>query len=93
MEENDTLEKFDLPISSKEAKGENYQKVIEQLKSAGFRNISTEIQYDIITGWLSNDGDVEMITINGEKKFSAGDQYRADAEIVITYHTYRKYKP
>ncbi len=88
-----TLKKYAVPMSSKEAKGSNYQDVVKRFEEAGFELITIEVEYDIITGWLTDDGEVESVTVNGDKKFSEGDEYRADAEIVITYHTYKKNKP
>ena len=88
-----TLEKFPLPLSSKDAKGANYQDVMKSFKDAGFENIALEVEYDIITGWMTDDGEVKSVTVNGDNKFSAGNEYRADAEVIITYHTYRKNKP
>ena len=69
-------------MSSKGAKGANYQDVMEKFEEAGFENITLEVEYDIITGWITDDG-----------KFASGKEYRADAEVVITYHTYRSNKP
>lgn len=88
-----TLEKFPLPLSSKDAKGANYQDVMKSFKDAGFENIALEVEYDIITGRMTDDGEVKSVTVNGDNKFSAGNEYRADAEVIITYHTYRKNKP
>lgn len=88
-----TLEKISLPLSSKDAKGANYQDVMKSFKDAGFENIALEVEYDIITGWMTDDGEVKSVTVNGDKKFSAGSEYRADAVVIITYHTYRKNKP
>ena len=80
-------------MSSKEAKGANYKDVVDRFKDAGFENITLEVEYDIITGWMTDDGEVKSVVINDDKKFSSGKEYRADAEIVITYHTYRSNKP
>lgn len=88
-----TLERFPLPLSSKEAKGVNYQDVMKIFMDAGFENIALEVEYDIITGWMTDDGEVKSVTVNGDNKFSVGNEYRADAEVIITYHTYRKNKP
>lgn len=88
-----TLEKISLPLSSKDAKGANYQVVMKSFKDAGFENIALEVEYDIITGWMTDDGEVKSVAVNGDNKFSAGSEYRADAEVIITYHTYRKNKP
>lgn len=88
-----SLERYSVPMSSKEAKGTNYQDVIKKFKEAGFENVTLEVEYDIITGWITDDGEVKSVTVNEEGKFISGKEYRADAEVVITYHTYRKNKP
>ncbi len=81
------------PLSSKEAKGKNYEIVAKQFINEGFVNLKFNIEYDIITGWFTENGEIESVTINGDKKFSENDVYRIDAEIVITYHTYKSNKP
>ena len=80
------------PRSSKEIKGENYEDIIAEFKAAGFVNIRTIVKYDIITGWLTDDGEVESVTINGEKKYTEYEVFRPDAEIIVTYHTLRANK-
>ena len=80
------------PRPSKEMKGANYEDIVAEFESAGFANIQLVVKYDIITGWLTDDGEVESVTINGEKKFTEESEFRPDAEIVITYHTLRKNK-
>ena len=47
----------------------DYKTVLKLFKEAGFIDIKTQIKYDIITGWINSDGDIESITINGYKKF------------------------
>lgn len=79
-----------VPISSKSAKGENYEDIATAFEDAGFGNIVFVVKYDIITGWITDDGEIESITINGEKKFDDDAYYRPDAEVIITYHTLRK---
>ena len=81
------------PITSKEAKGTNYTDVMDKFKDAGFINVKTNIIYDIITGWVTDDGEVKSVTINGDEDFDTYDEYRPDAEVVITYHTYKKNDP
>lgn len=88
-----TLEKYSVPMSSKEAKGANYQDVMEKFEEAGFENITLEVEYDVITGWITDDEEVKSVTVNDDRKFASGKEYRADAEVVITYHTYRSNKP
>lgn len=88
-----TVELYSPPLTSKEAKGMNYLDVIDEFENAGFVNVTTVAEYDIVTGWLTDDGEVKSVTINGEKKFDSYDEYRLDAEVVITYHTLKKNKP
>lgn len=87
-----TVSVYSAPLSSKEAKGMNYQDVIRKFKKAGFTNISTSIKYDVITGWLTDNGEVKSVTVNGEK-IDLSDKFRPDAKIVVTYHALRKNKP
>ena len=88
-----TLKLYNAPITSKKAKGLNYVDVIKQYEDAGFINVKTVVEYDIITGWITDDGAVESITIDGKNNFDTYDKFRPDAEVVITYHTLKKNKP
>lgn len=88
-----SLELYNAPVTSKDAKGTNYNDVMDKFKDAGFVNVKTNVIYDIITGWVTDDGQVKSITINGDEDFDTYDEYRPDAEIVITYHTYKKNGP
>ena len=88
-----TVELYSPPLTSKGAKGMNYLDVIEEFENAGFVNVTTVVEYDIVTGWLTDDGEIKSVTINGEKKFDSYDKYRLDAEVVVTYHTLKKNKP
>ena len=87
-----TVEVYTPPLTTKDAKGMNYESVIEEFENIGFTNISINVEYDIIAGWLNNDGEVKSITINGDRRYDYSDQYRLDAEVVITYHTLRTNK-
>lgn len=71
----------------------NYIDAVEFLSARGFVEIQSEPIYDIITGWLKNDGEIETITIEGETDFEASSEFRPDAVVVITYHTLKKNKP
>ena len=88
-----TVELHSPPLTSKEAKGMCYLDVIEEFENAGFINVTTIVEYDIVIGWLTDDGKVKSVTINGEKEFDSYDEYRLDAEVVVTYHTLKKNKP
>lgn len=88
-----TVELYAPPLTSKEAKGMNYLDVIDEFENAGFVNVTTVVEYDIVTGWLTDDGEVKSVTINGDKKFDSYNEYRLDAEVVVTYRTLKKNKP
>ena len=45
-----------------------------------------------LKGWITDNGKVKSVTVNDDGKFASGKEYRADAEVVITYHTYRSNK-
>jgi hypothetical protein len=80
--------KVRMPKSAEELKGENYKDVITLLETTGFRNIKTEILYDLVTGWMTKDGEVERVSANGETDFHSGSKFPADAKIVVTYHAF-----
>ena len=88
-----TVKLYRPPIVLETAKEMSYQEVVNSFKDAGFTNVKLETKYDIITGWLTKDGEIESISINGKKEYDSYDKVRLDAEIIITYHTYRKNKP
>ncbi len=77
-----------VPSSSWEQTGENYLDVVAEFEAAGFTNIKVEAVTDLIFGWLTEDGEVESVSINGESSFSKDDWYPIDVEILITYHTF-----
>jgi hypothetical protein len=43
---------------------------------------------DLITGWVTKDGSIESVTIDGDADFKDGDKYYHDVEVVITIHTF-----
>ena len=82
-----------LPFSSNDYESKNYAEVLEDFEAAGFTNIKLEPIYDLITGWLTSDGEVEEISINGSTSFAKGEDYPKDAEIIIKYHTWESAEP
>jgi len=91
-ERNDKADgtRIEINSSSSEFKGKNYENVVTQLQKASFTNIKTEPLDDLVTGWLTKDGEVEQVEINGTTVFSANTSFLKDAKIVITYHTFPK---
>jgi Fe2+ transport system protein B len=82
--------RIEIPInySSTELAEKNYQDVVVELRKNGFINIKTEPKKDLVFGWLTKDGEVEHIEINGIDEFSRGTKFPEDARIIVTYHTF-----
>ena len=78
------------PITSKKAKGKQYKDILKQFKNSGFTNVKTEKIEDLVTGWLTKDGEVEEIKINANKDFKTTDEFEEDVEVIIKYHTFKK---
>ena len=73
-------------------KGKDYQKVVDEFESSGFTNIKLEKLDDLVTGWLTKDGEVESVSVDGDTGYSADAWYPADVEVIITYHTFPEKK-
>lgn len=86
----ETSDGIKMPFSSGVCKGDNYQDVISDLKNAGFTNIETEVLYDLVTGILTKDGEVEKVSVNGDAKYDPDARYPKDVKIVVTYHTFKE---
>lgn len=65
-----------------------YDSIKEQFESVGFTNIKCEPIDDLVFGWLTEDGEIESVTIGGSEEFDEYDSYAFDTEVVITYHTF-----
>lgn len=80
---------IEIPFSSSELEdGMQYTDAEEQFKNAGFTNIKLEKIEDLVTGWLTDDGEIEEISVNGDTEFSEGDEVEPDSNVVIRYHTF-----
>lgn len=79
--------KISAPISS-DFENLMHDEVIAKFKDAGFTNVKTEKIDDLIFGWLTEEGEVEEVTINGETTFSTSSRYPSDATVIILYHTF-----
>lgn len=82
-----------IPFSAKNAKGEQYQDIVEQLETAGFGNIVLSVDYDLITGWINGAGEAESVSIDGDMVFAQDSEHAVDARIEIVYHDFKKNKP
>lgn len=83
-----TIAVLELPISSEDVYGKNYKNLVDMFGAEGFTNIVLDPIDDLIFGWLTKDGDVEEVAINGNTSFAKGDEARASDKIVIRYHTF-----
>jgi len=74
--------------SSANYKGKNYKAVMDALQTAGFTDVKTDVLDDLITGWVTRDGSIEQVAINGDTDFTSNEWFPKDAKIIITYHTF-----
>ena len=82
----------DVPLSSKKIKGMNYNDIKQKLEDLGFVDIELKKDEDLIFGWIHKDGEIESISIDGNKNFDENYNTRIDSKIIITYHTYKSKK-
>lgn len=80
--------KIRVNYSTSDFEGSNYEEVISQLEKQGFTNIRTNPEEDLITGWITKNGEVEEVEIDGNSNFSSSSRFLPDVEIIITYHTF-----
>ncbi|CAN7531752.1 DUF4839 domain-containing protein [Rossellomorea sp. LjRoot5] len=76
------------PSGSSVQKGRDYEEVVNEFKEKGFKNMRTEKREDLVTGWLTKDGEVESVSVDGDQDYSSDEWYSNDVEVVITYHTF-----
>ena len=79
-----------VPVSAKDGRKMLCDELVSTLEEAGFVNITTEADRDLITGWITKEVSVEEISIGGDTKFSQNASFRPDVEIVITYHAFKE---
>lgn len=82
--------KINAPVESSEVSSSNYRDMVSQFKGAGFTNVSTREIDDLITGWITKEGEVEEVSIGGDTSFSTSDTFAVDAPVVVSYHTFPK---
>lgn len=76
------------PSGSSIQKGRNYQEVVKDFEEHGFTNIKTEKIEDLVTGWITKDGEVESVSIGGDTEYSPDVWYPSNVDVVISYHTF-----
>lgn len=88
-----TINEIRLPASSSDYENKLYTDVLDDFEAAGFTNVKLKIIYDLVAGWLTSDGEIEEILVNGSSSFTKGDVYPKDTEIIIAYHTWASDEP
>lgn len=76
------------PSGSSIMNGRDYESVVSDFEEHGFTNIKLEKIEDLITGWLTDDGEVERVTVGGDEDYSPDKWVPSDIEVVIYYHTF-----
>lgn len=87
---NENKDEAKTPSGPSIQKGRDYQEVVDDFKEKGFKNIKTEKLEDLITGWITKDGEVEEVSVGGDVDYSPDEWISADTEVVIKYHTFKK---
>lgn len=77
-----------MPDSSKRYLGRTFEGVVEELRTAGFSNIELECQYRAKKSWLSKEGAISKISVNGQTQFEKGEWFAEEAVIRIAYYSY-----
>jgi len=76
------------PSGSSVQKGRMLEDVIKDFEDHGFKNIVLEKEEDLITGWLTKDGEVESVSVDADKDYLPDKWYPEQVEVIITYHTF-----
>lgn len=84
------VDEVKLPFSASDLKGENYEQVVADLENAGFSDITVTKQEDLITGFLTKEGSVEKVSINGDSDYDKGDIFPEKAKVIVIYHTFEE---
>lgn len=87
--ENNNPDLIKPPASSSSLKKENYKDVVTKFEKSGFTNIEVQKLEDLITGWITKDGSVESVSIDGDTNYDSSKRYSRDSKILIVYHTFK----
>lgn len=77
------------PASASSLHKENYKDVVTKFEKSGFENIEVQKLEDLITGWLTKDGSVESVSIDGDTNYDSSKKYSKNSKILIVYHTFK----
>ena len=69
-------------------KEENYVNVQAYFVSKGFEDVTLNPLGDLITGWVTKEGTVESVSINGDSSFHKNRWYYPTDKVIINYHSF-----
>lgn len=78
------------PSESSYHEGRNYKEVVDEFEANGFTNVKTKKLEDLITGWITEDGEVEEVAVGGDVEYASDEWVPEATEVVITYHTFEE---
>lgn len=65
-----------------------YSSVVTMLKDMGFSNVRVYRNDDLINGWVTKEGSIDSISIDGKDNFEATEVFQYDVPIVIVVNTF-----
>ncbi len=77
-----------MPMSAQEMENLNYEDVVTKLHIAGFTNVCSEPMNDLLIGLFNKDGEVEDVSVNGEKGFKKDQRFDINTYIIVRYHSF-----
>ncbi len=82
-----------LDFACDEFPGEQCDDVVNVFRNAGFTNIKTYPIYDLITGWLVSENEVEKVLIDDNECFGYYEEFSSNVLVKIYYHTWASNEP
>lgn len=79
-----------ISFSSSSLRKRNYKEICSMLSSLGFTEIQTLPIKDLVTGWVTKNGSVENVVIDGRMYFKKNMVFKYDVNITVYYHTFKK---
>ena len=75
-----------IAMSSEDLKGQDYQSVVEQFRSLGFTNVTSQASPQK-AGLFEKNGSVEHVLAGGKSSFTVEDYFAKDAPIIVYYYS------
>lgn len=73
-------------MSSEDLKGKDCQEVIEQFKSLGFTNVTSQVSPEK-PGLFDKSGTVEHVLVGGKASFTVEDYFAKDTPVIVYYYS------